>query len=113
MCSMTLSDVWSRLGSVSEMTFRASSAGSTGWAGVGAGDVSVSHVSRDVLVYSESGKWTMETGQELAFSNVYRWTLLDQALRLEHLRFGDTDPVYLFDLGFVDQLRMKSVAPHV
>jgi hypothetical protein len=111
--SMTLETVWSRLCSIRDLTFNASSSASTGWTGSGVGTVSVAQPASDVLVYTESGTWTQSGGKQLSFSNVYRWTLQPQVLRLEHLRFGADNPVYLFDLGIVSDSRMASVDPHV
>lgn len=110
---MALESVWSRLGSVSDLTFTASSSASTGWKGFGTGTVDVSHLTTEVLIYNESGTWSPNGGRQLSFTNVYRWTLLPDSIRLQHLRFGADNPVYLFDLGIVDDARMESVAPHV
>ena len=109
---MTLKSVWSRLNSIRDLTFNASSSASTGWSGSGVATVNVTHPASGVLVSTESGTWTPEVGKQLAFTNVYRWTLQTQTLRLEHLRFGADNPVYLFDLGIVDESRMESVEPH-
>lgn len=110
---MTFDTVWARLGSVRDLTFTASSSASTGWTGSGTGTVDVSQPASDVFIYTESGTWAQSGGKQLSFTNVYRWTLLRESLRLEHLRFGPDNPVYLFDLGIVDETRMESVAPHV
>ena len=109
---MTLESVWSRLSSIRELAFKATSSASTGWTGSGVATVNVTLPASGVLVSSESGTWTPEVGKQLAFTNVYRWTLQTQTLRLEHLRFGADNPVYLFDLGIVDESRMESVKPH-
>ncbi len=110
---MTLDSVWSRLGVVRDLAFNASSSASTGWTGSGTGTVDVAQPSSDILVYTESGTWSPGGGNPLNFTNVYRWTLLSETLRLEHLRFGPDNPVYLFDLRIVDDERMESVAAHV
>jgi len=110
---MTLETVWSRIAAVRDLTFNASSGASTGWTGTGVGTVDVSQSAADALVYTESGTWTPNGGKQLSFTNVYRWTLLPETLRLEHLRFGPENPVYLFDLAVIDDSRLGSVAPHV
>ena len=110
---MTLETVWARIAAVSELTFRAVSGTSTGWAGAGVGTVDVSQPAADVLVYKEVGTWNPNGGKPLSFTNVYRWTKLAETLRLEHLRFGADNPVYLFDLAIVDDSRLESVEPHV
>ena len=110
---MTLTTVWTRLISIRNLSFNASSSAATGWNGTGIGTVDVARPATDVLIYTESGTWTPDGGKQLAFTNSYRWTLLDQTLRLEHLRFGAGNPVYLFDLGIDQDSRMASVEPHV
>lgn len=112
---MTLNTVWTRLGSIGQLTFSASSSSSTGWSGDGEGMVKVSQPKSDMLVFSESGTWTQTDSKQLSFTNVFRWTLLTDAniIRLEHLRFGKKKPIYLFDLGVVDDARMATVEPHI
>ena len=82
---MKLDSVWSRLGAIGELTFDASSSASTGWTGSGTGTVDVARPSSNILVYTESGTWSPDGGKPLNFTNVYRWTLLPESLRLEHL----------------------------
>jgi hypothetical protein len=110
---MKLQTVWSRIAAVRALTFKASSGGSTGWTGSGVGTVDVSRTASDVLVYSESGTWTASGGKQLSFTNVYRWTLLSETIRLEHLRLGTENPVHLFDLAVIGDSRLASVDPHV
>ena len=110
---MTLDTVWNRIAAIRNLTFNASSGASTGWNGTGVGTVEVSLPATNVLVCTESGTWTLSGGKQLSFTNVYRWTLLPETLRLEHLRFGADNPVYLFDLAIVEDSRMTSVDPHV
>ena len=110
---MTLETVWSRLSVIRSLQFNASSASGTGWNGTGIGKVDVSEPASGVLVYNESGSWSLNSGKQLSFTNVYRWTRQPTTLRLEHLRFGADNPVYLFDLGITDDSRMTSVDPHI
>jgi len=51
----------------------------------------------------------------MAFTNVFRWTAdtAGQLLRLEHLRFGEAHPVYLFDLVTASDGVFESSEPHV
>ena len=110
---MTLESAWSRISLIRKLTFNASSTASTGWTGTGVGTVEVSRPASDVLVLAESGTWMPKSGTQLSFINVFRWTLHPETIRLEHLRFGADNPVYLFDLGIVEDSRMASVDPHV
>jgi len=111
-----LEAVWKRLSSVNSLVFHATSGTSKGgWNGEGRGSVVVESVDSDTILFHEDGMWKPETGKELTFQNVYRWTALleSHSLRLEHLRFGHNHPVYLFDLGQADEVTWKSVEPHV
>ena len=110
---MTLAIVWDRIAEVSRLEFHAESDSTTRWAGSGVGTVEVTQPASNVLVYEETGTWKPSGGKQLAFTNVYRWTRLSQTLRLEHLRFGAENPVYLFDLATVDDSQLASVEPHV
>ena len=109
---MKLETVWSRIAGVRDLTFNASSDASTGWTGTGVGTVEVSHPTSEQLVFTESGTWTPTGGKPTSFTNVFRWTLLSTSIRLEHLRFGVANPVYLFDLSVVEDSRLASVDPH-
>lgn len=59
--------------------------------------------------------WKPERRNEVAFKNVYRWRALleSQSLRLEGLRFGHDNSVYLFDLKQTDESAWQSVELHV
>lgn len=48
----------------------------------------------------------------MRFTNVFRWTKLDQQLRLEHLRFGPDKPVFLFDMAVDQEDIWRETAPH-
>ena len=109
----TLKTTWARIATVRQLAFSATSGADTGWQGSGVGVVEVSQPAPDVIVYKESGTWSLGGDKQLVFTNVYRWTLLAKALRLEHLRFGADNPVYLFDLAVIDDSRLESVEPHV
>jgi hypothetical protein len=111
-----LGETWKRLSSVNSLAFKATSGTNDGgWNGEGRGSVSVQSVDSNTMLFHEDGKWKPATGKELTFTNVYRWTALleSQSLRLEHLRFGQNHPVYLFDLKQADEVTWRSVEPHV
>tara|TARA_R110000850_G_scaffold77904_19_gene168718 strand:- start:24133 stop:24636 length:504 start_codon:yes stop_codon:yes gene_type:complete len=111
-----LSVLWERLEKVRSLTFVAESFGTgSGWNGRGAGPVSVEAVDSVTLLFYETGQWSPPEGSTLNFTNVFRWSaLLDQSLiRLEHLRYGRMNPVYLFDLQQTSESRWDSVEPHV
>lgn len=50
-------------------------------------------------MFREAGSWTQNGGRILRFSNVYRWSLDENSIALEHLRFGLNKPVWLFQLA--------------
>ena len=112
---MTLDVVWRRLASVQHLTFQATSTLATGWNGCGSGTVVVEHIDGDVLLFNEHGQWSPSGQAPLSFSNVYRWTWVrdTSTIRLEHLRFGWDQPVYLLDFARSGDGRVLSVEPHV
>jgi len=108
----TLAYLWTLLRNVTVLSFEAKSSASTGWDGVGSGTVAVSHPTSDVLVFTESGYWQPSGRRDIRFSNVFRWTLLTESLRLEHLRFGPEQPVFLFDLAQGADGVWREISPH-
>jgi len=110
----SLLEVWSSLRKVRSLRFEARSGGTTGWSGSGAGAVVVSEPSADTLVFAESGTWRQGGAARPAirFTNVFRWSAMGDAVRLEHLRFGPDQPVFLFDLAPCDSGEWREVNPH-
>ncbi len=107
--------LWQRLGTVTTLDFRATSElDDGGWNGRGEGQVTVEQEGT-VIRFVERGTWQTVTGETLTFRNTFRWTLLDGATRvkLEHLRFGEAHPVFLFDLVGVETSVFESAAPHL
>ena len=112
---MTLTAAWNRLREVRVLQFSAKSSSQTsGWSASGDGTVIVGLIGNSTMTYTESGKWRSDCGKELDFNNVYRWTLAEDAgsIRLEHLRFGQNQPIYLLDLAPTDDTTFQSVSPH-
>jgi hypothetical protein len=108
-----LDDLWQRLSRVRSLAFVASSSSATGWNGRGRGTVEVTHVAAGVITFTEAGSWQPDGSErEIRFSNVYRWTLTDESLRLEHLRLGEANPVHLFDLRQYAEREWRPVSPH-
>jgi hypothetical protein len=107
-------DLWQRLGRERSLSFIASSSSATGWNGKGSGTVEVASVAAGVITFSESGTWQPNGSErEIRFSNVYRWTLADDVLRLEHLRFGEANPVHLLDLTGAGEREWRPASPHL
>lgn len=112
---MTPTAALNRLRAVRALQFSVKSSSQTsGWNAGGNGTVIVDMVDNSTITFTESGKWRCDSGKELEFSNVYRWTLAEDAgtIRLEHLRFGRNQPIYLFDLAPTDETTFQSVSPH-
>lgn len=78
----------------------------------GVGEVKVEQLDEETLTVFQKGKWI--GGDDMAFTNVFCWKLNRKSgqLSLEHLRFGASRPVFLFDLILVDRGLLKSVRPH-
>lgn len=109
---VTLDRLWDRLAGVRSLSFVSRSGKATGWNGNGKGAVEVCQAGAGVMTFHEQGLWRPEGGErDIRFRNVYRWTVHGETLRLEHLRFGDAHPVYLFDLA--GDREWRSVAPHL
>lgn len=111
-----LASVSKRLATVTSLRFRSTSqTNNIGWSGEGRGQVVVEAINADAILFHEQGLWQQDGGKQLAFTNVFRWTVLSEAnvLRLEHLRFGSERPVYLFDLRQADPTTWQSIEPHL
>jgi hypothetical protein len=92
----------------------ASSKGTTGWNGRGVGTVEVKEAGEGVLTWQERGSWRPEGGErDIHFGNVYRWTMAGGLLRLEHLRFGEANPVHLLDLAPAGEREWRPALPHL
>lgn len=64
------------------------------------------------IIFKEKGTWTSGPFEGNNFSNTFRWTYKKTQIGLEHLRYGETHPVFLFDLSPNDT-GFKSVCPHL
>lgn len=107
---------WQQLQRVRRVTFRAVSRASVelGWNGRGTGKVVAELQGEKRLLFKEQGHWDGKTGQEMNFSNVFRWTLDEEkgVIRLEHLRRGWNAPVFLFDLVPCGKGLLASLGAH-
>ncbi|MEM8485786.1 MAG: DUF6314 family protein [Bacteroidota bacterium] len=109
-----LTRLWKQLGTITQLSFSAQSGnGAAGWNGMGKGRVDVTPAT-DVILFREAGTWQTATGQTLAFRNVFRWTRNLQLghIQLEHLRYGENQPVFLFDLVGIGAAELTSAEPH-
>lgn len=109
---MDYADVlWNQLLGVNQFTFSSRSNSGVGWEGEGKGTVAIA-ATQDTLIYTENGHWTQAGGRELKFHNSFRWTRQGFLVRLEHLRFGPNQAVFLFDLSAGEDGIWRDLQPH-
>lgn len=112
-----LLEFWDKLLHVKRLAFNATSKSKEelGWDGRGQGEVSVVKEDGRTLIFQEKGLWRNKQGQDIAFSNVFRWTLDRYAgvISLEHLRRGAENPVFLFHLAPSSKHSLSSVDSHL
>lgn len=110
-------NVWNKLTNIKNLSFSANSQGqgSSGWNGIGKGKVQVRRHNDNTIVFDENGSWMSREGNEFTFTNVFRWTLdrFQNLVTLEHLRFGENNPVFLFHLTQIDEETLESVSSYI
>lgn len=106
-----LARLWERLAKVREFSFTASNGpGSrTDWHGHGRGKVAVA-LEGGQLLFAETARFTAHEGAALELQNCYRWTLLEERLRLEQLR--RRQPVGLLELQSVTANGFRQIEEH-
>jgi hypothetical protein len=110
-----LSVFWDRLSKIEHLSFSTKSRqGDQQIIKIGHADVAVS-TTATVITFQEKGHWHVDHGPETAFSNRFRWTLDLSAslISLEHLRYGNTRPVFLFNLTPTHPNLLESVDAHL
>lgn len=107
---------WERLHRVKGLNFHAKTKSKEehGWEGRGKGEVNVVKDNDNILIFNEKGVW-QNKGDEVSFSNVFRWTLdrFAGVISLEHLRRGNENPVFLFHLAPSGKYSLSSVDSHL
>jgi len=108
-----LNTLWKRMQTVRQVTFQFRS--KKGGKGYGTGSVVLETPRDGQLIYREKGSWQGLENQEFCFRNSFRWTRnrLDGMLTLEHLRFGDHNPVFLFHLVPAGGEYLESLHAHL
>jgi len=68
-----------------------------------------------VIVFQEKGQWFQEQALETTFNSSFRWTLdiHSSLITLEHLRYGSTNPVFLFHLTPTKAFTLEAVDAHL
>jgi hypothetical protein len=112
-----LKSFWELLNKITSLTFHAKtkSKDEKGWNGRGQGEVALVKERSHILLFQEKGQWQNAQGEEVSFSNVFRWTLDQKAgvIALEHLRRGADHPVFLFHLAPTGKHALASVDSHL
>lgn len=108
---------WEKLQGVTQLTFHAKSKSKEdkGWNGKGQGQVTLTKEGYNILIFNEKGSWQDKQGNEVSFSNIFRWTLDRHVgvISLEHLRRGPESPVFLFYLAPNGKHSLSSVDSHL
>lgn len=106
---------WERLKQVKQFVRIVASRHENGWNGDGRGAVFVSQPTGTILIFHERGSWHTKLGQDINFSNTWRWTIDRSAgvITLEHLRLGPNQPVFLCQLRPLHVHLLAAIAPHV
>lgn len=108
---------WEKLKMVKQLSFHSKSKAKVenGLSGRGQGEVISTKEGSNILVFSEKGTWQSAHGNEVNFSNIFRWTLDRNAgvISLEHLRRGPDYPVFLFHLSPTGKHSLSSVDSHL
>ncbi len=67
------------------------------------------------LIFQEKGVWIQDSLPTSSFSNQFRWTLHadDGLISLEHLRYGQNLPVFLFSLSCTGMGTLESIDAHL
>jgi hypothetical protein len=107
-----LTELWHRLSAVQTLRFTSESATGIGWQGRGSGIVTVHLIEPHILHFEELGYWRQDGGEEIRFTNIFRWTRLKDRVRLEHLRFGVEHPVFLFEMTPDENGIWRDLCPH-
>jgi len=111
--SSLLTKVWKHLSTVSQMSihFQLKKNNSIATSKKGKGSVKVNQ-EPNKLIFEEKGVWTED---QLSYHNKYRFSLnrYENLITLEHLRFGENNPVFLFHLAPTKQNILESITPHL
>ena len=96
-------DLWGQLKQIRHVSVSAQSARPNGYHGHGIGIVDCYMASPNITIFNESGKWHQPRYNQLArvtsFRNIFKWVQIEnERIELSHLRYGETNPVFLFSL---------------
>jgi hypothetical protein len=99
---------WAQLEKLTRLTFIAKN-------GKGTGSLLIKKAGDNILITKESGSWKDEKGSTTNFIGSFRWTLShkEDLISLEHMRYGENHPVFLFYLIPLDENTLISVESHL
>lgn len=107
---------WERLGSIRRLSLSAKSKIKEGRSmKTGKAEVDVSTPVPSIVIFQEKGFWLLDDLPDTSFNNIFRWTLdlKDSLISLEHLRYGQNHPVFLFHLAPTHPGMLESVDSHL
>jgi hypothetical protein len=107
---------WDRLSAIGHLSFSTKTRqGVEQIVKIGKADVSVTATAGSVITFQEKGHWYVGHEPDTAFSNSFRWMLDLSSLliSLEHLRYGNTRPVFLFNLTPTRSNVLETVDAHL
>jgi predicted transcriptional regulator len=81
----------------------------------GVAEVIAKKESSQQIIFQEKGIWIQDSLPSSSFSNQFRWTLHpdDKLISLEHLRYGQNMPVFLFHLSCTGPNTLESIEAHL
>lgn len=111
--TQVLLSFWEKLAGVTQLTVHAQTKEKGDWKGKGA--VAIARENPNTLIFNEKGTWRGKEGEEVSFSNIFRWSLDRTAgvISLEHLRRGAHHPVFLFHLAPSGKHSLSSLDAHL
>jgi hypothetical protein len=108
--------IWDQLKMISNVALVAKSHSKSmnRWIRKGNGSVQVRE-ENNKLIFTEQGQWKEGQGQTHNYSNRFCWTWnrLEGMLSLEHLRFGENHPIFLFHLIPTENNLLESLHSHL
>lgn len=107
---------WEQLKKVNYLSFSAKSKrNGTKSTQIGKANVQIFSSSPSILVFQEKGYWLKDQMPDMAFNNSFRWTLdlKEGVVTLEHLRYGPSRPVFLFQLAPKEPYVLEAVDAHL
>lgn len=106
--ALCLHHFWEKLKRVKQMSIRSRAAEAIG-------EVLVQEESKNVLLFSERGRWLHPDSQGVEFHNALRWSFdfENGLVGLEHLRHGPHHPVFLFHLAPLTSRQLQSIDSHL